>query len=143
MGDLTSYASTGTDSLTNTTDGYKSGSLDDFSITSDGVIVGSYDNGQTQSLGVIGLAKFTNSGGLDKIGDNLYTTTVNSGEFTGGVTAGSAGTGGLSAGTLEMSNVDLSEQFSEMMITQRAYQANSKIISASDECLQAVINMVR
>lgn len=141
--ELTSYASTGTDSLTNTTDGYKSGSLDDFSITSDGTIVGSYDNGQTQPLGVIALAKFTNSAGLNKIGDNLYTTTVNSGEFTGGVTAGSAGTGGLSAGTLEMSNVDLSEQFSEMMITQRAYQANSKIISASDECLQAVINMVR
>lgn len=142
MDELTSYASTGSDSLTNTTDGYTAGELDDFTISADGTIIGSYNNGQTQPLGMVALANFTNSAGLNKIGNNLYTTTVNSGNFTGGVTAGSAGTGGLSAGTLEMSNVDLSEQFSEMMITQRAYQANSKIISASDECLQSVINMV-
>ncbi|MEL7634624.1 MULTISPECIES: flagellar hook-basal body complex protein [Sporomusa] len=135
--------SANTASLTNTSDGYPAGTLDDFSIGSDGVITGVYSNGYTQPLGIIALANFTNPAGLLKIGDNLYTTTVNSGAFTGGVIAGSAGTGSLSAGTLEMSNVDLSEQFAEMMITQRAYQANSKIISASDECLQAVINMVR
>ncbi len=142
MDDLTSYANSGSDSLTNTTDGYSSGDLSDFSIGSDGTITGIYSNGQTQPLAMLALANFTNPSGLLKIGNNLYSTTVNSGEFTGGVTAGSAGTGSLSAGTLEMSNVDLSEQFSEMMITQRAYQANSKIVSAADECLQAVINMV-
>ena len=142
MADMTSYANSGSDSLTNTTDGYSSGDLSDFSIGSDGVITGIYSNGQTQPLAMLALAGFTNPAGLLKIGDNLYSTTVNSGDFTGGVTAGSAGTGSLSAGTLEMSNVDLSEQFSEMMITQRAYQANSKIVSAADECLQAVINMV-
>lgn len=142
MEDLTSYANSGSDSLTNTTDGYSSGDLSDFSIGADGTITGIYSNGQTQPLAMLALANFTNPAGLLKIGSNLYSTTVNSGDFTGGVTAGSAGTGSLSAGTLEMSNVDLSEQFSEMMITQRAYQANSKIVSAADECLQAVINMV-
>lgn len=131
-----------TDSLTNTTDGYEAGTLSDFSIGSDGTITGIYSNDYTQPLGVIALATFSNAAGLLKLGNGLYTTTVNSGDFTGGVVAGSSGSGSLSAGELEMSNVDLSEQFSEMMITQRAYQANSKVISASDECLQAVINMV-
>ncbi len=140
MTDVTTSANTS--SLTNTSNGYAAGTLEDFSIGSDGTITGTYSNGYTQPLGVIALANFTNPAGLLKIGDNLYSTTVNSGAYTGGVIAGSGGTGSLSAGTLEMSNVDLSEQFSEMMITQRAYQANSKVISASDECLQAVINMV-
>jgi len=124
-------------------DGYESGELQDFTIGSDGVITGVYSNGQTQPLGMIALATFANAAGLEKIGNNLYVTTANSGAFTGGVPAGSKGTGSLSSGTLEMSNVDLAEQFSEMMITQRAYQANSKIISTSDEMMQTLINMVK
>lgn len=139
---LSSYSSSSGSSVTNTTNGYASGELDDFTIGSDGIIYGVYSNGQTQPLGMIGMANFTNPAGLEKIGSNLYVTTANSGDFTGAVAAGSNGTGALSSGKLEMSNVDLSEQFSEMMITQRAYQANSKVITAADECLKSVINMV-
>jgi len=122
-------------------DGYAAGELQDFTIGSDGVITGIYSNSQKQPLGMIALANFNNPSGLQKLGGNLYSETVNSGGFTGGVAAGAGGTGSLSVGTLEMSNVDLSEQFSEMMIAQRAYQANSKVISTADEMMQAVINM--
>lgn len=122
-------------------DGYAAGELQDISIGSDGVITGIYSNDQTQPLGMIALAVFSNPEGLQKIGSSLYITSANSGDFTGGVAAGSAGTGTLSAGTLEMSNVDLAEQFTQMMIAQRAYQANSKILSTADEMLQSLINM--
>lgn len=124
-------------------DGYEAGDLQDFSISGTGIITGVYSNGQKQPLGMIALANFENPAGLEKIGSNLYATTPNSGDFKGGIMAGSGGTGTLNAGTLEMSNVDLAEQFSEMMITQRAYQANSKIITTSDQMLQDVISMVR
>ncbi|SHI54698.1 flagellar hook-basal body complex protein [Propionispora hippei] len=134
--------SSGDSSVTSSQDGYAAGTLSGLSIGSDGTITGSYSNGQTQSLAQIALANFTNPEGLEKVGDNLYVTTVNSGAFTGGVVAGSNGTGSLSSGTLEMSNVDLAEQFSDMMISQRAYQANSKVITAADQCLQSLINMV-
>lgn len=123
--------------------GYEAGELQSFSIDSTGVIIGTYSNGETQPLGMIALANFTNSAGLEKIGNNLYVTTSNSGSFTGGVAAGSGGTGSLSSGVLEMSNVDLALEFSEMMITQRAYQANSKVISTTDEILETLINMSR
>lgn len=134
--------SSGDSSVTSSQDGYEAGTLSSLSISSDGTITGTYSNGQTQSLAQIALANFTNPQGLEKVGDNLYVTTVNSGAFTGGVVAGSNGTGSLSSGTLEMSNVDLAEQFSNMMISQRAYQANSKVITAADQCLQSLINMV-
>jgi flagellar hook protein FlgE len=124
-------------------DGYESGELQDFTIGSDGLITGVYSNGQKEPLAMVALANFSNAAGLEKIGSNLYTTTANSGDFTGGVAAGSGGTGTLSSGTLEMSNVDLAQQFSEMMITQRAYQANSKIISTTDEMLETLVNLVR
>lgn len=137
-----SSSSSSTSAWTNTTDGYPAGTLQSISIESDGTIVGTYSNDQTQSLGQIALATFANQEGLNKIGDNLYATSANSGNFTA-VVAGTSGSGSLSSGTLEMSNVDLAEQFSEMMISQRAYQANSKMISASDECLQSLISMVK
>jgi flagellar hook protein FlgE len=123
-------------------DGYAAGELQGISIAEDGTIIGTYSNSQTQPLGMIALAVFTNPEGLEKIGSNLYAVTANSGDFTGGVVAGSGGSGSLSTGTLEMSNVDLAQQFSEMMISQRAYQANSKVISTADEMLQSVIQMV-
>ena len=144
---LSSYATTTTtssgSSVTATADGYASGELQDVSIGSDGIITGSYSNGQKQPLAMLALANFTNAEGLEKIGSNLYTTTVNSGTFTGGVAAGTAGTGKLSSGTLEGSNVDLAQEFSNMMITQRAYQANSKIITTSDEMMETLINLKR
>lgn len=145
MSDLTTYTSTSSSgsSVTATADGYASGELEDVSIGSDGVITGTYSNGQKQPLAMLALASFTNPEGLEKIGTNLYVTTVNSGTFTGGVSAGSNGTGTLSSGTLEGSNVDLATEFSNMMITQRAYQANSKIITTSDEMMETLINMKR
>lgn len=137
-----STSSSTTYTLTNDTDGYTSGSLSSYDISSDGIIYGVYDNGETRPLGMLGLAVFANSSGLEKVGDNMYKTTVNSGDFTGAVAAGTSGAGTLSGGYLEESNVDLSEEFSNMMITQRAYQAGSKVITAADECMKAVINMV-
>ena len=124
-------------------DGYASGTLQDFSIGADGVITGAYSNGQKQALGMLGLAVFSNPSGLDKIGENLYATTVNSGKFSKAFAAGDGGSGKLTTGALEMSNVDLANEFSEMMITQRAYQANSKIITTSDTLLETLINMSR
>ena len=145
MAGLSSYTTTSstTSSVTATADGYASGELQDVSIGSDGIITGSYSNGQKQPLAMLALATFTNPEGLEKIGTNLYTTTVNSGSFTGGVAAGTSGTGTLSSGTLEGSNVDLAQEFSNMMITQRAYQANSKIITTSDEMMETLINLKR
>ena len=124
-------------------DGYSSGTLQGFSIGTDGIVQGSYSNGQRQPLGEVGLAVFTNPEGMEKIGENLYTTTVNSGDYSGAVEVGTGGAGGLTTGALEMSNVDLASEFSEMMITQRAYQANSKIITTSDTLLETLINMSR
>ena len=126
--------------VTSSSDGYAAGDLSGFTISSDGIITGSYSNGQTQPLGQIALAVFTNPAGLDKVGSNFYEETVNSGAYTAGLIAGTGGSGELSSGTLEMSNVDLSSQFSEMMIAERAYQASSKLITVYDEMMQTVIN---
>lgn len=131
------------DSITVDADGYEAGELSSISIGTDGVITGTYDNGESQPLGMLSLAVFSNAAGLEKIGDNLYVTSANSGEFQGGVAVGSSGTSSLSTGVLEMSNVDLAQEFSEMMITQRAYQANSKVISTSDEILEVLVNLIR
>jgi len=141
--DLTgiTQTSSSTASVTGSADGYPSGTIQSYSIESDGTIKGTYSNGKTQSLGQIALATFTNPQGLAKDGSNLYVSTSNSGTISY-ATAGSNGTSALSTGCLEMSNVDLAEQFSQMMISQRAYQANSKVITTADTMLQALINMV-
>ena len=123
-------------------DGYPSGSLVTFSIGSDGILTGIYDNGQQQSLGLLALSGFENPAGLQKVGDNMYIPTTNSGDYKA-VKAGSNGAGTLNPGTLEMSNVDLSKEFTEMIITQRGFQANSRIITTSDEMLQELVNLKR
>lgn len=143
MSGISTYTSSSESKVSAISDGYAAGDLNDVSIGSDGVITGVYTNGQKQPLGMIALANFSNPAGLKKVGNNLYTTTANSGNFTGGVEAGSSGTGSLSAGTLEGSNVDLAEQFSDMMITQRAYQANSKVITTESAMMETLIGMVR
>lgn len=143
MAGISTYTSSSESKVSASGNGYAAGELSDVSIGSDGVITGAYSNGQKQPLGMIALANFTNPAGLKKVGNNLYTTTTNSGEFTGGVVAGSNGTGSLSSGTLEGSNVDLAEQFSDMMITQRAYQASSKVITTESSLMETLINMVR
>ncbi|TWH47381.1 flagellar hook-basal body complex protein [Sporomusa sp. KB1] len=133
--------SNATDSLADDTDGYSAGTAQSYSISSDGTIYCTYDNGETISIGQIALAMFTNAEGLTKAGDNLYTESLSSGDLSY-VVAGEGGTGTMTSYALELSNVDLAEQFSAMLVSQRSYQANSKIISASDEMVQSLINMV-
>ena len=124
-------------------DGYATGDLVTFNIGSDGMLTGIYSNGQQQPLGLIALASFDNPAGLQKVGDNLFIPTTNSGNYTNGVQVGSQGVGVLSPGTLEMSNVDLSREFTDMIVTQRGFQANSRIITTSDEMLQELVNLKR
>jgi len=128
---------------TDTVDGYPSGTLSDYSIGADGIIMGVYSNGKQKPLGMIALVSFENPLGLMKAGSNTYYATANSGDFVNGSKAGSDGTGTLSAGTLEMSNVDLSNEFSQLIITQRGFQANSRVITTSDEMLQELVNLKR
>jgi len=139
---ITSYSAASSVKPTNI-DGYPTGSLVTFNIGSDGVIMGIYSNGQQQPLGMIALASFENPAGLQKVGNNLYIVTPNSGNFEKGVKPGSEGVGTLCPGTLEMSNVDLSQEFTNMIITQRGFQANSRIITTSDEMLQELVNLKR
>ncbi|NLX63697.1 MAG: flagellar hook protein FlgE [Clostridiaceae bacterium] len=124
-------------------DGYPPGTLVTFSIGSDGVITGVYDNGRQQPLGQIALATFENPAGLQKVGANQFAQTPNSGDFKVGKQPGHDGAGVLIPGTLEMSNVDLAKQFTEMIITQRGFQANSRVMTTSDEILQELANMKR
>ncbi|NTV90932.1 MAG: flagellar hook-basal body complex protein, partial [Clostridiales bacterium] len=139
---LTSYAADSSAKPTSI-DGYTTGTLTTFNIGSDGIITGVYSNGQQQPLGLLGMASFSNPSGLQKVGDNMYLPTTNSGSFEKAVKAGSEGVGTLSPGTLEMSNVDLSSEFTNMIITQRGFQANSRIITTSDEMLQELVNLKR
>ncbi len=139
---LTSYAADSSAKPTSI-DGYTTGTLTTFNIGSDGILTGVYSNGQQQPLGLIAMASFANPAGLQKVGDNMYIPTTNSGEFQKAVKAGSEGVGTLSPGTLEMSNVDLSAEFTNMIITQRGFQANSRIITTSDEMLQELVNLKR
>ena len=124
--------------------GRKKGALSGVAIQQDGKIFGSYDNGTTKLLGQIAVASFANASGLEKIGDNLYDTTQNSGAFDGiGKDITADGGGNMKTGVLEMSNVDLSSEFTEMITTQRGFQANSRIITVSDTMLEELINLKR
>lgn len=123
-------------------DGNSSGKLEGYSIDSTGTVLGIFTNGERKALGQIMLAKFDNPMGLQKMGNNFFVDTRNSGEPQFGK-AGTSGYGPIASGTLEMSNVDLSMEFTEMITTQRGFQANSRIITTSDEMLQELVNMKR
>lgn len=123
--------------------GKKLGGMIGVFVYTNGKIYGSYDNGNTILLGQIAVAQFANAMGLEKVGDNCYTTTLNSGEFDGIGVDITAGGGTMSTGMLEMSNVDLSSEFTEMITTQRGFQANSRIITVSDTLLEELINLKR
>jgi len=123
-------------------DGYSQGQLKDFTMNDAGVIIGSYDNGYNKQLAQIGTAEFANPAGLKKTGDTMFTTSNNSGDPKVGP-AGLGGRGLISSGTLEMSNVDLADQFTKMITSQRGFQANSKVITTSDEMLQGLVNIKR
>ena len=123
--------------------GKKFGDMIGVFVDTNGKIYGTYDNGNTILLGQIAVAQFANAMGLEKVGDNCYTTTLNSGEFDGIGVDITAGGGTMSTGMLEMSNVDLSSEFTEMITTQRGFQANSRIITVSDTLLEELINLKR
>lgn len=123
--------------------GRREGDMIGVSIQNNGMIYASYDSGMTKLLGQIATASFANASGLEKEGDNLYASTLNSGEFDG-IGVDVTGNGGyMSTGQLEMSNVDLSSEFTEMITTQRGFQANSRIITVSDTLLEELTNLKR
>jgi len=123
-------------------DGLSIGWLESFTIDDTGLITGSFSNGMTQALGQIAMASFTNPTGLLRTGGNNYLPSPNSGvpHIT---TAGHGGCGTVSSGYLEMSNVNLAEEFANLIVTQRGFQANSRIISTADEMLQEVVTLKR
>lgn len=123
-------------------DGYTMGMLEGFSIDDSGQITGVFTNGNRKTLGQVALAKFNNAGGLEKAGDTLFTESNNSGAANIGP-ASFEGRGSIKAGTLEMSNVDLSEQFTDMIVTQRGFQSNARTITTADQMLQEVIALKR
>lgn len=128
--------------LVRSQDGLFPGELATFSIGRDGVITGTFTNGAVRDLGQIAIAHFASPEGLMKTGSNLYEASSSSGEaIIGG--AGIDGRGTVETGTLEMSNVDLASEFTEMITTSRAFQANSRVVTTSDEMLQELIQLKR
>jgi flagellar hook protein FlgE len=117
------------------------GEMNGVNISTDGQIFATYSNGQTKLLGQIASAEFANASGLSKNGDNLYSSTLNSGEAT--IQDITTDGGYMNTGVLEMSNVDLSREFTEMITTQRGFQANSRIITVSDTLLEELTNLKR
>jgi flagellar hook protein FlgE len=138
---LTSYAGNSTAAALSQK-GSDMGSLQSFTIGNDGTVVGVFSNGLKQPLARIAMATFNNAPGLEKVGGSMYRNTVNSGTPQLG-SAGSGGRGLIQAGALEMSNVDLGQEFTNLIIAQRGFQANSKVISTSDELLQDLVNLKR
>lgn len=123
--------------------GRKVGEMSGIEIQKDGMIYANYDNGCSRLLGQIAVATFANASGLAKEGDNLYSATQNSGDFDGIGKDITTGGGYMNTGVLEMSNVDLSSEFTEMITTQRGFQANSRIITVSDTLLEELTNLKR
>jgi flagellar hook protein FlgE len=137
----TQYAAPST-TLFQTQDGYASGYLQRVTIDPDGTLTGTYSNGVNMDRYQIGLAIFRNQWGLEKKGDNLYSENRDSGLPTIN-TPGTGGAGTLSPNSLEQSNVDLAEEFVDMIVQQRGFQANSKVITTTDTMLAELINLKR
>jgi flagellar hook protein FlgE len=140
-GDLTQYAAPSSTSF-QTQDGYPSGTLRTVDVDEFGVVTGSYSNGQLTALFQLTMADFPSYYGLTKMGKNLYTESLNSGPALFG-TPQSGRLGSISTSSIEMSNVDLAAEFVKMITTQRAFQANSRVITTSDEILNELINLKR
>lgn len=138
---VTSFASRNT-ALLRDQDGYTAGTLDRITVGRDGTIVGAFSNGTNQALAQVALADFNNPQGLERAGDNMYTLSANSGSPVIGY-SGRETSSTIASGALEMSNVDLAQEFTEMIITQRGFQANGKMITTSDEMLQNLIDLKR
>ncbi len=127
---------------TDVVDGHATGTLESYTFDSKGVISGFYSNGQTRVLGQLAVANFANPGGLQKLGKSLYIESNNSGDADIG-DAGTSGRGSIAPSSLEMSNVDLSEEFVKLIIAQRGFQANARVVTTSDHVLEEVINIKR
>lgn len=140
--DFTSLAQrAGSSSVTMTTqDGAPPGALQSFSVGQDGMMTGIYSNGLSKSLGQIAVATFSNPGGLSRLGGNLYSETANSGVAQTGAPM-TADRGSMVQGALEQSNVDLTQEFIDLIVTQRGFQANSRVITASDQLLQELLTV--
>jgi len=139
---LTQFASTASTAVLRDQNGYTAGTLQDFSIDRLGLITGFFTNGTTNPLARIVLADFNNPSGLLRIGDNMYQESANSGSGVLGFALEGAQSQ-LTSGALEMSNVDLAQEFANMIVAQRGFQANGKVVSTSDELLQELINLKR
>ncbi|HEY0259157.1 MAG TPA: flagellar hook protein FlgE [Lacisediminihabitans sp.] len=122
--------------------GRAAGTLQSYALSADGTLVGSFSNGTSQALGRVVLATFPNPGGLEKAGSSSYVATFNSGDVQIGA-PGSGSLGKLTSGSLEMSNVDLSQEFTNLIVAQRGFQANARIITTSDEMLEELTNLKR
>lgn len=136
---LTQYASSST--IAGKADGNAAGSLSSIAIDKTGTITGTYTNGMKRVEAQVAVAQFTNPSGLTKVGESLYEKSNNSGEANVGTAASFGAT--ITPSALEMSNVDVASEFTDMIVTQRGFQTNSKIITVSDEMLETVVNMKR
>ncbi len=150
MSNVKMYASGNSSSLQlyrgdieNNYQGLPVGKLSSVSIDGEGMIYGVYDNGVSRLFGQVAVAEFANPASLEAMGNSMYATTKNSGDFDGIGKVVSEGGGSITQGVLEMSNVDLSSEFTEMIVTQRGFQANSRIITVSDTLLEELINLKR
>jgi flagellar hook protein FlgE len=139
--DLTQFSGE-TEARVSNSDGSGAGVLSSYTVSNTGQIVGVFSNGLKETLGQLALANFNNVNGLEKIGDSMFRSTVNSGLAQVGP-AGSQGLGLITSGALEMSNVDLAQEFTNLVIAQRGFQANSRVITTSDEILQELVNLKR
>lgn len=125
-----------------TQNGYEPGDLQSISVDTSGILSGTFSNGQSRQLAQLATATFSNPGGLMKSGNNLFVESNNSGRADTGV-PGVSGRGIIKPESLEMSNVDLSQEFVDMIITQRGFQANSRVITTSDQILEELVNLRR
>jgi flagellar hook protein FlgE len=141
LGDITGFAAESGTTF-QFQDGYPAGSLRGISVDESGVVTATYSNGEMTPMFQVALADFPSYDGLTKMGRNLYAESIASGQALPGV-AGTGRLGSVAPSSLEMSNVDLAEEFVKMITTQRAFQANSRVITSSDEILQELINIKR
>ncbi len=148
FGDMTNYgsdysivANRGDGTIENLGAGKGVGKMISVAIQTDGKVVSSYDNGDTLIIGQIAVAQFANAAGLEKVGDNMFASTLNSG--TANVNEVTAFGDDMSSGVLEMSNVDLATEFTQMIVTQRGYQANSRVITTSDTMIEELLSLKR
>jgi len=126
--------------VVNSQDGYQAGDLVNISVDNKGVIAGFFSNGVTRNLAQIALATFNNPGGLLRSGDNIYEESANSGTGVVGF-AGGTSRSTLTPGALETSNVDISQEFTNMIVAQRGFQANARVITTADQMLNELVNL--